>query len=899
MNLPGRCLLSIAGLGLACAAPAALAGGGVPAAEAARAAKTVASVRFEANVGQSDAAVRYIGRGAQYGLFLKPNQMTLALRAGRTPEQRLASRLAGGDPFSGGKTSVVRMDLVGANRAARAVPMGKSLFSTRYLRSTGSLTAPTFGAVGFQGVYPGIDVAYYGKGNTVEHDFVVKPGADAGLISMEFAGANSVTVRGGSLMLASDAGTVCWNRPVAYQVVDGRRVGVPASYQVERKANGVSRVSFKVARYDAGRTLVIDPTLSFSTYLGGSADEDDAWGVATNAAGSVAVVGQTWSANYPAPSYTLSGSTDAFVTVLNSTGTAVLGSVLVGGSADDVAFSAAVDAAGNLYVGGATSSADFLVSPGAAQTAFGGIVDGFILKVDSLGNPVYSSYVGGSALDIVNSVSVNAAGQAAIGGQTASSNLPVVAPLQTFQGGYDAFVGQVNAAGSGFGWLTYYAGYGTDGVSSVVYDASGNVCFAGGTDSIGFPATANSFGSSVKGGVDIFAGKINSAGTTLVYGGRTGGAGTDYAMGLAVDSTGAIFVAGYTTSTNFPIITGAPIATAPAGFNGFLFRTNAAGSAITGSTYLGGAGYDVAYGVALVNGSPVVVGNTTSTDFPVAGGPLQATNAGGNDVFVTAVAADIKSLPFSTYLGGSGHDVAAAVTASGSVVVLVGGTSSSNYDVTAGVVQPTYAGGWDGIVSAINFTTGTTVVVNSVTGGVADTITHLAYLKTTAAAPIAGRTLTFKVDGSTIGTSAATTASGIALLVWTIPAISIGAHVITGDFAGDALYTASSGNGTLNVSAGFNTKSVVPNVSGTRNASATVSGTLYKSTGNVPLASKTITFIVNGVNLGTSVTNASGVATKTFTVPGGWSTGGSTIQFKFAGDAGYNSSTGYGSFTTL
>lgn len=898
MNLPGRCLLSIAGLGLACAAPAALAGGGLPTADAARVAKAAASVRFEANVGQSAAGVRYIGRGAQYGLFLKPNQMTLSLRAGRTPEQRLASRLAGGDLFSGGRTSVVRMDLAGADRAARAVPMGKSMFSTRYVRASGSLSAPTYGAVGFQGVYPGIDVAYYGKGNSVEHDFVVKPGADAGRIAMEFAGADSVSVRDGSLLLTSDAGTVRWDRPVAYQVVNGRKVGVPASYQVARKADGVARVSFKVARYDTGRTLVIDPILSFSTYLGGSADEDDAWGVAVNAAGAIAVVGQTWSANYPGIG-PLSGSSDAFVTVLNSTGTAVLGSVLIGGSADDVAFGAATDAAGNLYVGGATSSSNFPVSPGAAQVSSGGGIDGFVLKIDSLGNPVYSTYVGGSGLDIVNSVAVNAAGQVAIGGQTGSSNLPVVAPLQPYQGGYDAFVGQVNAAGSAFAWLTHYAGYGTDAISAVTYDASGNVCFAGGTDSVGFPATANSFGSSVKGGVDAFAGKINGAGNTLIYAGRTGGAGNDYAMGLAADATGAIFVAGFTTSVNFPVTTGSPITTAPAGHNGFLFRTNAAGSAINGSTYLGGAGYDVAYGVALVNGAPVVVGNTMSANYPVTAGAFQATNAGGNDVFLSALGADVKSLQFSTYLGGTGQDLAASITSSGSVVIFVGGTSSANYDVTAGVVQPTYAGNWDAVVTAINFTTATTVVVNSVTGGVGDTITHLAYLKTVAAAPVAGKTLTFKVDGTGIGTSSATNASGVALLNWTITPLSVGSHVITAQFAGDALYSPSSGNGTLNVTAALNTKSVVPNASGVRTASATVSGTLYKSTGTVPLASKTITFVVNSVTIGTAVTNASGVATKTFTVPGAWTTGNSTIQFKFAGDAGYNSSTGYGTFTTL
>ncbi|MCX6358638.1 MAG: Ig-like domain repeat protein [Armatimonadetes bacterium] len=892
-------MLSIAGLGLACAAPAALAGGGLPTADAVRAAKTAASVRFEANVGQTDPAVRYVARGAQYGLFLKPSQMTLALRGGRTPEQRLAGRLPGGDPFAGGKTSVLQMDLAGASRTARALPMGKALFTTRYLRASGSLSAPTFGAVGFQGVYPGIDLAYYGKGNSVEHDFVVKPGANPSRIAMDFSGANSVTVRNGALVLMSDAGAVRWERPVAYQLVNGHRVGVPATYQVARTAKGAARVSFKVARYDTGRALVIDPILTFSTYLGGSADEDDAWGVAVSPAGYVAVVGQTWSANFPAPSYTLSGSTDAFVTVLNSTGTAVHGSVLIGGSGDDTAFGAAADASGNLYVGGATSSPDFPVSPGAAQTAFGGVVDGFVLKISALGVPVYSTYVGGSDVDIVNSVAVNAAGQAAFGGQSGSHDLPVVAALQPYQGGYDAFVGQVNAAGSAFGWLTFYAGYGTDAISAVAYDATGNVCFAGGTDSTGFPATANSFGSTVKGGVDAFAGKINGAGTAVIYGGRTGGSGDDYAMGLAVEASGALFVTGYTTSANFPLVSGAPISVAPANYNGFLFRTNSPGTAITGSTYLGGNGYDVAYGVVLVNGAPVVVGSTQSTNFPVTAGAFQSTLSGAGDLFVSALGSDIKSLTYSTYLGGSGAEVASAITSAGSVVYLVGGTASRNYPVTSGVVQPAYAGNWDGIVTAINFTAGTNIVVNSVTGGVGDAITHLATLKTSGGVAIAGRTLTFKVDGTGIGTSAPTNASGMGILNWTVTAFTVGAHAITADFAGDAVYAASTGAGTLTVSAGSNTKSVVPNLSCARGASATVSGTLYKSTGTVPLASRTITFIVNGVNLGTSLTNASGVATKTFTVPAGWTPGGSSIQFKFTGDASYNSSTGFGTFTTL
>lgn len=797
MTTARRCMLAIAGVGMVCAGSAALAGGGAPARATAKSVAAAAPVRFEANVGQTDASVRYVARGAGYGMFLKANELTLALRSARTSRDRVATHLPGAKPFAAGQTAVVRMTLAGANGAATASAMGSRAGTSRYVRRSGILDAPSYAGVAFGSVYPGIDLAYYGKGRSIEHDFVVRPGADPRRIAMDITGATGVSVSDGNLVLKSAAGVLTWNRPYAYQVVNGRRVGVPAAYSVARKSDGSARVAFDVARYDTGRTLVIDPVLAFSTFQGGT-DEDDAWGVSVDNSGNSVIAGQTFSADYPA-SGSPSGTSDAFITKLNAAGTAQIWSMYVGGNGDDAAYGVAVDAVGDVYVGGATSSANFPTTGGSAQPLAAGGVDGFAMKVSSAGAVVYATRVGGSADDMVFGVDVNSAGEMALAGQTASANLPVVGALQpTFQGGYDAFIGKLNAAGSAYSWLTYYAGIGSDAASGVKFDTAGHVYAVGGTNSNGFPATGGSFGSTVKGGLDVFVAKITGAGNALVYGGRTGGSADDYAMGLAVEPTGAVYVVGYTASTNFFIASGAPISVAPAGLNGFVIKVSASGAQLPGSTYLGGNGNDIAYAVGLLNNAPMVVGSTTSTNFPTTAGALAAANAGGYDAFVTNVAANIKSFTYSSYLGGSGDDFGTAVAVKGAVGYVAGAADSANYPVTAGAAQTVMAGNWDAVLTALNYTVATKLVVNSVSGSVGATKSHIAYLNVlVGGAPVVGRLVAFKVDGSPIGTSNPTTSGGVAVLSWTIPPMATGPHPIQGDFAGDLLYGPSTGTGTL------------------------------------------------------------------------------------------------------
>ena len=391
--------------------------------------------------------------------------------------------------------------------------------------------------------------------------------------------------------------------------------------------------------------------LVYSTYLGGSGD-DYGLGIAVDAAGNASLTGFTNSPNFPTTPAAIQsapgGSADAFVTKLNSSGSALIYSTYLGGSGYDVGQGIALDSLGSAYVTGVTSSADFPTSVAAFQIALAGSFDAFVTKLNLAGSAplVYSTYLGGDSDDRGYAVAVDSSGSAYVTGYTTSTNYPTTpgAFQTTYAGGADVFVAKLNPAGSTpLLYSTYLGGTGQDIGQAIAVNASGNA-FVTGKTSGSFPTTASAFQSTFGGGgSDVFATRLNPSGSApLVYSTYLGGSGDDAGYGIALDGSDDAYLTGYTNSPNFPTTAGVFQTTFGGGrFDGFVTKLNPAGSApLVYSTYLGGSGEDAGQGIAFDGMfNAYVTGYTGSTNFPTTPGAFQTALHGSVfNAFVTKIA---------------------------------------------------------------------------------------------------------------------------------------------------------------------------------------------------------------------------------------------------------------------
>jgi len=491
-------------------------------------------------------------------------------------------------------------------------------------------------------------------------------------------------------------------------------------------------VGFEVGPYDKRLPLVIDPVLKYSTYLGGS-DEDYGMKIAVDSSGNAYVAGYTGSPEFPIQSAYQSanaGSYDAFVTKLNTTGSALVYSTYLGGSGWDDAYGIAVDASGSAYVTGYTDSTDFPFTSGAFQTSLLGLAAAYVTKLDPSGSAlVYSTYLGGTYVDWGTAIAVDSSGQAYVMGSAFSDDFPVQNAYDETCGSdglcdsgnyFDGFLAKLDAAGATLMYSTYLGGSEDDFPSDLALDSSGNAYVTGQTYSPDFPTTPNAYdtvcgtdGDCNVDYTDVFVTKVNpfqSGAASLVYSTYLGGSVDDGGSGIAVDSSGKAYVAGYTQSYNFPTTAGAYDLTCGTDgacdltWDAFVIKINPSGSgpaSLAYSTYLGGSGGDEATVISVdSSGNAYVVGDTDSTDFPMRN-PIQATYAGGTcvydstsypcyDLFVSKLAAAGSSLLYSTYLGGSGDDIPWGIALdSGGSVYVAGYTYSTDFPTTAGVFDTT------------------------------------------------------------------------------------------------------------------------------------------------------------------------------------------------------------------
>jgi hypothetical protein len=728
---------------------------------------------FEANQGQADAHVKFLSRGSGYALFLTGDEAVLTLRKSSIAGNRLPPLFSGGAPETptprqlamdkGPRTTnaILRMHLVGANPSAAVTGADELPGKSNYFKGSDPkkwrTNVPNYARVEYAGVYPGVDLVYYGnRSGELEYDFVVAPGANPSVIALDVTadlsrpkssenGGAKLPLQiaaDGDLVVKTDGGEVRFHKPAVYQPATNgglRAAGKTTPLEGHYLLQADNRIRFQVSPYDHAIPLVIDPVLTYSTYLGGTQTNatscwppgggcsptpvtraDAGLGIAVDSLGNAYVTGYTDSTDFPTvkslQAYNLGNdhddASDAFVTKFNAAGSALVYSTYLGGSSADYAQGIAVDSAGNAYVTGTTISSDFPIVNSVQATCdspptFGGgcnnAPDAFVAELNPTGSAlVYSTYLGGTNSDWGQSIAVDSFGSAYVTGYTDSTNFPTTTSFQSASGCSDcfnAFVAKLNPAGAGLAYSTYLGGS-TNGDNVEAYgiavDASGEAYVTGWTLAQDFP-TVNPI-QATNYGQNVFVSKLNAAGSALVYSTYLGGHSSDYGEAIAVDSSGSAYVTGTTDSADFPTVN--PIQSTCTGctFYGdaFVTKLNAAGSALVYSTYLGGSSYDLAWGIAVdSSGNAYVTGQTYSTDFPTAN-PIQAncdncTASGTSDAFVAKLNAAGSALIYSTYLGGSGQDVGLAIAAGSSGHTYVTGQTASTDFPLANPLQNTCA----------------------------------------------------------------------------------------------------------------------------------------------------------------------------------------------------------------
>jgi len=446
-------------------------------------------------------------------------------------------------------------------------------------------------------------------------------------------------------------------------------------------------------------------TLDYSTFIGG-ANFDKVLGMKVDSSGSIYISGNAL-AGFPTTAgafdTSLGGSQDVFVTKFNSTGNGLVYSTFLGGGSSDENGGIAVDSSGNAYVTGGAGSG-FPTTVGAFDTSHAGSTDVYVTKVNATGNGlVYSTFLGSSSQDVGVGIDIDGSGNAYVTGYTSSSGFPTLNAFDSsINGGSDVFVTKVNSAGSALVYSTFLGGTNANGDrgSAIVVDSSGNA-YVTGFATTGFPATAGAFDETYSGATfsDAFVTKLNSTGNGLEYSTYLGGTSTDSGNGIAVDSSGNAYVAGETQSSNFPTTTGA----FDESFNGgivdmFVTKLNSAGSALTYSSFIGGGGIDQGNAIDIDSSGVAYVTGSAASGFPTTVGAYDTGFNGNNDVGLAKVSANGSTLEYSTFLGGSGGDIAFAIFLDELGNVYVAGYAGNGFP-TVSAYDSSFGGVNDGFVS--------------------------------------------------------------------------------------------------------------------------------------------------------------------------------------------------------
>ena len=656
-------------------------------------------LRFEANMGQWSAPVRYAARADGYTLLFTAAGPSLTFAASRRVDLSMVGSAAAPEIEAQDRLATRTDYFLGAKPQWRA-------------------EIPTYSSVRYRQVYPGIDVVYYGNRNLLEYDFVVAPGADPSAIRFRFEGADRVSVTPqGDLLVETATGQIVQKRPVIYQQAsaDAARHDVAGRYAMD--ASGT--VAFELGGYDRSLPLVIDPYLFSSTYLGGAgADQVNAMKLGTD--NKLYVVGSTTTNDLPATDTAFSTGnsgvvatglpgSDVFIAVLDSRTMWVTYFSYFGGSGADTASSLALDSQGFLYICGTTNSATFPLAGVPVQgeplgTTYNAFVAKFNPAADGINALWYSTFFGGTDEDYGMGVAVDGQGKIYMIGTTRAGDLPVTdtAYAAVLYGIQDAFLCKIDPDSSNpLVYSTYLGGELSDEGRAIAVKPDGTVYFAATTFSTQFPLANAPYRSTLQGGEDIVVGVMDmtqSGADALVYDTYFGGSDLDAVRSMSFDPQGRLILSGFTLSFDFPVTYDAVQQTLKGNADAFVSVVDPRpGPFVVYSTYLGGKGGDVAYDAAADStGSIYVTGYTLSPDFPVTFDAPQSQFGNGTELFVAKLKPGTPGsggLQFSTYLGTEGVRVANCLALGTDGKLYVGGYTSLGLPITANAYQGPYGGG--------------------------------------------------------------------------------------------------------------------------------------------------------------------------------------------------------------
>ncbi len=697
---------------------------------------------FEPNQGQIDAGVKFAARGSGYGLYLTAQEAVLVLEHAASDARHPAAQ-----------PSAVSMQLLGASSSAEPVGdvqlPGRSNYFIGNDPTKWHRDIPQFARVRYHNVYPGVDLVYYGNRGQLEYDFEVAPGSDPGQIALRFRNLadhspkNPRIVAGGDLVLDVAGSDVRLRAPHVYQKFGAEERTVAGRFELRGQRK--DEVGFELGAYDRSQTLIIDPVLAYSTYLGGTGAESCSAitglpftpgcpAIAVDAASNAYVAGSTESTNFPQttgefqPDLAAGATANVFVAKFNPTGTLLFATYL-GGNGTDYAAGVATDTGFDVIVAGTASSGNFPTTDGPNNTAFqttpvSGGKHVFVSKLDPTGRILlYSTYLSGHGIDIASGLAVDQGGSNAyVTGTTTSADVGTGFPSTI--GAYQTqpkipnlnqfFFTKVDPNASGSAsvlYSTYFGGSspstGTVVGGGITVDTNSNAYFTGGTNFIDMPVL-NAFQATNKGGYDVIVAKFNPSGVTgtqLLYSTYLGGSGDDIGYGIAVDTSPNAYVTGSTTSSDFnagDTGTTALQSSNGGGTDAFVAKLGilCTGTACTVPlpldyfTYLGGAGTDIGTAIGVDNNSAArITGWTNSPNFPIVGNPLQNTFGGGSsDAFYASVDTLATCSPITTptcaptstssYFGGNAEEIGTSIALDQQgSSYLAGETWSTNFPV--------------------------------------------------------------------------------------------------------------------------------------------------------------------------------------------------------------------------
>ena len=687
---------------------------------------------FEANHGQTDPKVNFLSRGKGYTAFLTAGGIVLSLHPSKSaaiqPSEDASSNLTTQQVSN----ATLEFRLLGAANNPMVVGENQQPGRVNYFIGNDpakwKTNVPIYTQVRYKDIYPGIDLLYYGSRGHLEYDFAVSAGADPGQIRFQILGAKQIHIDSqGNLVIEISTGELHFQAPTVYQSSNGRRVAVSGEYVVE----DLTHISFHLAQYDANQPLVIDPVLLYSTYLGGSGNEQPG-SIAVDSSGDVYIAGSTDSTDFPLATLGSlpAGNSHVFVAKLDPTGSNLIYADYLGGNAEDYGYALAIDASNDVYVTGSTTSSNFPTTSNAFQATYPGASNAFLSELSPNGSSLlYSTYFGGNGSDAPSTVAVDATGEMVIAGSTSSTNLPVAyayqstaSPNQDGLYGIYGFVTKFNAGGASLVYSTYFGGYsnvalncgGTpcwpapfNVIAGMVLDGAGNAYVTGTTNTYNFPATVGAYQTSNSTGQDStvgFVSELTTAGglqySTYLY--DPNGIFTNIGA-ITVDGLGSAYVTGVTLGSGgtFPTTSTSICNPTVSGFGcnyAFVTKFDTTGSTLLYSTYLGPNNNATPSAIALDSANDAYVLASTSSGSFTTVNEIEG-YSGESDVLLVEIDATASSQLFATYLGGSGNDqsTAGGIAVDGSGNIYAAGiTNSTDFPVTPSAFQTLLNGNGDG-----------------------------------------------------------------------------------------------------------------------------------------------------------------------------------------------------------